>query len=136
MEIDWPSMPASEFPSPTPTLLALAGDEEAPHTSGRDLLADGSTHVAGQAYLANLMGAAKKRWGWVADGHVLVQEQDGGELSLRSLRTGASVSDPARRTRMRDALGAFRAALRVQPEVQQRLSPRDVEMLRQLGYVE
>ena len=119
-----------------PTLLALAGDGEISSTSGRNLLADDSAHVAGQAYLANLMGAAKKRWGWVADGHVLIQEQDGSEVSLRSLRTGAPVADPARQAQMGDKLDAFRAALRVQPEVQQRLSPQDVEMLRQLGYFE
>jgi arylsulfatase len=119
-----------------PTLLALAGDSEISSTSGRNLLADDSAHVAGQAYLANLMGAAKKRWGWVADGHVLIQEPGGNEVSLRSLRTGAPVADPARQAQMGDKLEAFRAALRVQPEVQQRLSPQDVKMLRQLGYFE
>jgi len=122
-----------------PTALAHLGDRDIAELSGRDLLADGAADAGGSAYLANLMGSADKRWGWVEDGHVLVTErlQDGSERAmLRSLATGTAVSDPARLARMRSALDTFRSGLRVRPEVQQRLSPRDVEMLRRLGYVE
>lgn len=122
-----------------PTLLARTGDREAPPSSGRDLLAEGAADFAGRAYLANLMGSADKRWGWVADGHVLVLEhgQDGSTRpTLRNLATGDPVADAERLARLRAELDGFRAKLRVQPEIQQRLSPQDVEMLRRLGYVE
>jgi len=121
-----------------PTLLARF-DVGAPDALlGRDLLAPGADAVAGRAYLANLMGSADKRWGWVEDGHVYVHEQlrRGPERStLRTLQDGSPIDEPDRLARMQAELSRFRSSLRVQEEVQQHLSARDLEMLRRLGYV-
>ena len=121
-----------------PTLLARF-DVDAPDAlRGRDLLAPGADAVAGRAYLANLMGSADKRWGWVEDGHVYVHEQPrrGPERStLRTLQDASPIDEPDRLARMQAELSRFRSSLRVQEEVQQHLSERDLEMLRRLGYV-
>ena len=69
---------------------------------------------------------------------MLVHEQrrDGGqELFLRPLMPGGPAPAPERDTLARE-LESFRAGLRVREEVQQQLSPDDVEMLRRLGYVD
>jgi arylsulfatase len=122
-----------------PTLLRLVGAPAPSGLRGRDLLAAGAADSPGRAYLANLMGSADKRWGWVEDGHVLAREQvrGGAQRSfVRALSSGEAVEAPATQERMRNALDDFRASLSIQPEVQQQLSPHDVEMLRQLGYVD
>jgi len=121
-----------------PTLTALAGVDAHVSFPGRDLLA-GDDPAGGHAYLATLLGAANKKWGWVEDGHVLVTTAlpDGGErATLRSLETGSPVHDLQRLTDMRAALTAFRSELRVQRAVEQKLAPSEREMLRQLGYIE
>lgn len=122
-----------------PTLLGVVGTTPPGALPGRDLLAPGAEREPGRAYLANLMGSADKRWGWVEDGHVLVSEHtpsgDRG-AAVRTLGAGETIDDPVRLERMLSALDAFRAGLRVVPAVQQHLSPRDLEMLRQLGYVD
>ena len=122
-----------------PTLAAMSGVELRGNFRGRDLLADGADGESGRAYLATLMGSANKRWGWVEDGNVYVQTRHhNGRQSeqLRSLDTGEPLVDPERSAQMRQRLAQFREALRVPRAVEQELSPRDREMLRQLGYLE
>jgi len=122
-----------------PTLLGLFGTNSPEALPGRDLLAPGAEHEPGRAYLANLMGSADKRWGWVEDGHVLVNEytpSGARKTTVRTLDTGEPSDDPARLEQMLSALDAFRAGLRILPAVQQHLSPRDIEALRRLGYVD
>jgi arylsulfatase len=122
-----------------PSVLALVGVTPPAALAGRNLLAPRANQAGGRAYLANLMGSADKRWGWVEDGHVLVREHSriGRErVDLRTLDTATPTDDAARLERMASALAAFRAGLRVQPEVRQHLSPRDLEMLKQLGYAD
>ena len=122
-----------------PSVLALVGVTPPAALAGRNLLAPRANQAGGRAYLANLMGSADKRWGWGEDGHVLGREHSriGRErVDLRTLDTATPTDDAARLERMASALAAFRAGLRVQPEVRQHLSPRDLEMLKQLGYAD
>lgn len=122
-----------------PTLTAMVGIELGGSFRGRDLLAAGAANEPGQAYLATLMGSSNKRWGWVEDGLVYVRTRhpNGHESEeLRSLETGAAITEAAPRQAMRGRLKDFRDTLRVPHAVEQELSPRDRAMLQQLGYLE
>lgn len=121
-----------------PTLGTRAGIPLPAGFPGRDLLAEGAEDANGRAYLATLMGASTKRWGWVEDGHVFVRSEAGGRAleNLRPLDASDPTSDPARRERMRSALREFRSELEIPDAVEQELSGQDREMLRQLGYLE
>ena len=125
-----------------PTLAALAGLPDVNAVGrfqGRNLLAADAATAPARAYLATLMGSAQKRWGWVEDGRVFVRTENprgSATEELRGLHDGAPIRDAEQRAAMRGALARFRSELRVPKAVEQELSPRDREMLRQLGYLE
>lgn len=122
-----------------PTLAGRAGVAANAQFEGRDLLAASAESIPGRAYLATLMGSANKRWGWVENGRVFVRSElrDGRATEeLRSLDGGGPLRDPETRARMRETLAHFRSGLHVPKAVEQKLSPNDREMLRQLGYLE
>ena len=121
-----------------PTLGAIAGVAVPGVFPGRNLLARGADSAPGRAYLATLMGAATKRWGWVEDGYVFVRSDSGSAASeeIRSLGASGTVPDSAQRDRMRGALQKFRSELSIPQAVEQELSDQDRQMLRKLGYIE
>ena len=124
-----------------PTLARLCGISslEGARFQGHDLLAEGAPDRPPRAYLATLMGSANKRWGWVEAGRVFIRtEHHDGRRSeeLRAIDGGGAIDDPAVRADMRRKLASFRSGLRIPKAVEQELSPRDREMLRQLGYLE
>ena len=121
-----------------PTLASASGIELPGGFPGRNLLAEDAAQTPGRAYLATLMGAATKRWGWVEEGHVLVRSETtrGVTEQLRSLSGGDATSDAERRAKLRTALHEFREQLEIPGAVEQALTDEDREMLRRLGYLE